>query len=51
MWEAAGGSAIAGTRGERRMDIEFFLKLMSEKNASDMFLTSGAPVSLELGAA
>ena len=30
------------------MDIEFFLKLMSEKNASDMFLTSGAPVNIKV---
>ena len=28
------------------MDIEYFLKLMAEKNASDMFLTSGAPVNI-----
>ena len=25
------------------MDIEYFLKLMAEKNASDLFLTTGAP--------
>ena len=30
------------------MDIEFFLKLMAEKNASDMFLTSGAPVNIKV---
>src|SRR5690606_40658113 len=30
------------------MDISYFLKLMVEKNASDMFLTSGAPVYIKV---
>jgi twitching motility protein PilU len=30
------------------MDIGYFLKLMTEKNASDMFLTSGAPVNIKV---
>ncbi|HBK55315.1 MAG TPA: type IV pili twitching motility protein PilT, partial [Xanthomonadales bacterium] len=30
------------------MDIAYFLKLMTEKNASDMFLTSGAPVNIKV---
>jgi twitching motility protein PilU len=30
------------------MDIGYFLKLMLEKNASDMFLTTGAPVYLKV---
>ena len=30
------------------MDIDYFLKLMAEKNASDMFLTSGAPVNIKV---
>ena len=30
------------------MDIEYFLKLMAEKNASDLFLTTGAPVNLKV---
>src|SRR5690606_41976215 len=30
------------------MDISYFLKLMGEKNASDMFLTSGAPVYIKV---
>ena len=30
------------------MDIGYFLKLMAEKNASDMFLTSGAPVNIKV---
>ncbi len=29
------------------MDIGYFLKLMTEKNASDMFLTTGAPVYIK----
>ena len=28
------------------MDIGYFLKLMTEKGASDMFLTTGAPVNI-----
>ena len=32
------------------MDISYFLKLMVEKNASDMFLTAGAPVDIKLEA-
>ena len=31
------------------MDIGYFLKLMTEKNASDMFLTTGAPVYIKIG--
>ena len=30
------------------MDIGYFLKLMAEKNASDMFLTTGAPVYVKV---
>ncbi|TXH63926.1 MAG: PilT/PilU family type 4a pilus ATPase [Thermomonas sp.] len=30
------------------MDIDYFLKLMAEKNASDMFLSSGAPVNIKV---
>src|SRR5690606_10117454 len=30
------------------MDIGYFLKLVAEKNASDMFLTSGAPVNIKV---
>ncbi|MCL7714887.1 PilT/PilU family type 4a pilus ATPase [Stenotrophomonas mori] len=30
------------------MDIGYFLKLMTEKNASDMFLTTGAPVHIKI---
>lgn len=30
------------------MDISYFLKLMREKNASDMFLTTGAPVYIKI---
>ena len=30
------------------MDIGYFLKLMVEKNASDMFLTTGAPVYIKV---
>ncbi len=30
------------------MDIGYFLKLMAEKNASDMFLTVGAPVNIKI---
>jgi len=30
------------------MDISYFLKLMVEKNASDMFLTAGAPVYIKV---
>jgi twitching motility protein PilU len=30
------------------MDIGYFLKLMKEKNASDMFLTTGAPVHIKV---
>jgi Tfp pilus assembly ATPase PilU len=44
--------ACNGTRpivGETfRMDIGYFLKLMTEKNASDMFLTTGAPVYIKI---
>ena len=30
------------------MDIDYFLKLMAEKNASDMFLSAGAPVNIKV---
>lgn len=30
------------------MDIGFFLKLMTEKRASDMFLSTGAPISIKI---
>ena len=30
------------------MDIGYFLKLMTDKNASDMFLTTGAPVHIKV---
>ncbi len=30
------------------MDIGYFLKLMTEKNASDMFLTTGAPIYIKI---
>src|SRR5690606_27798579 len=30
------------------MDIGYFLKLMTEKGASDMFLTTGAPVNIKV---
>src|SRR5690606_25572505 len=32
----------------RWMDIGYFLRLMSEKGASDMFLTTGAPVYIKV---
>jgi twitching motility protein PilU len=42
-------AAPAGARGqESRMDIGYFLKLMTEKGASDMFLTTGAPVNIKV---
>jgi len=36
------------TAKEQQMDIGYFLKLMTEKNASDMFLTTGAPVNIKV---
>lgn len=30
------------------MDISYFLKLMNEKNASDMFLSTGAPINIKI---
>ena len=30
------------------MDIDYFLKMMREKNASDMFLTTGAPLYIKV---
>ena len=30
------------------MDIGYFLKLMREKNASDLFLSTGAPVYIKV---
>src|SRR3546814_15784201 len=38
--------SLPGSRGSL-MDIGYFLKLMTEKNASDMFLTTGAPVYIK----
>jgi twitching motility protein PilU len=48
--------AVAGRRRpypqqaerETPMDIGYFLKLMTEKGASDMFLTTGAPVNIKV---
>src|SRR5690606_6687400 len=40
------GAALQGDY--RAMDIGYFLKLMTEKNASDMFLTTGAPVYIKV---
>ena len=37
-----------GIKGTNSMDIGYFLKLMTEKNASDMFLTTGAPVFIKV---
>lgn len=39
---------ITVLNGDSRMDIGYFLKLMTEKNASDMFLTSGAPIYIKI---
>src|SRR3546814_14013609 len=39
--------SLPGSRGSL-MDIGYFLKLMTEKNASDMFLTTGAPVYIKV---
>src|SRR5690606_26476700 len=36
------------TKGGLFMDIGYFLKLMTDKNASDMFLTTGAPVHIKV---
>ncbi|MFT3791160.1 MAG: PilT/PilU family type 4a pilus ATPase [Rudaea sp.] len=33
------------------MDIGYFLKLMNEKNASDMFLSTGAPINIKISGA
>jgi twitching motility protein PilU len=33
------------------MDISYFLKLMNDKNASDMFLSSGAPIHIKIAGA
>src|SRR5690606_21395974 len=52
-WEAGrghcgdAGRAVAIIEGVG-MDIGYFLKLMVEKNASDMFLTTGAPVHVKV---
>jgi twitching motility protein PilU len=49
LWKAAAGFATATRRRhEARMDIGYFLKLMAEKGASDMFLTTGAPVNIKV---
>src|SRR5690606_32330947 len=44
------GSQTSGAarQGNPTMDIGYFLKLMTEKNASDMFLTTGAPVYIKV---
>jgi len=50
------GTPLPGRNQRRRgklegintMDIGYFLKLMTEKNASDMFLTTGAPVYIKV---
>ncbi len=33
------------------MDISYFLKLMNDKNASDMFLSTGAPINIKIAGA
>src|SRR5690606_5036681 len=54
LWKAGAWLATPGKarhpRGRRSdcMDIGYFLKLMTEKNASDMFLTTGAPVNIKV---
>jgi twitching motility protein PilU len=40
--------AVQTTQREPAMDIGYFLKLMTEKGASDMFLTTGAPVNIKV---
>src|SRR5262249_10294699 len=42
------GGVVARQDREASMDIGYFLKLMTEKGASDMFLTTGAPVNLKV---
>jgi len=42
------GRRLTVLNGDSRMDIGYFLKLMTEKNASDMFLTSGAPIYIKI---
>src|SRR6478735_8564981 len=42
------GGTDRGTEKGNRMDISYFLKLMVEKNASDMFLTAEAPVYIKV---
>ena len=39
---------VQTTQREPAMDIGYFLKLMTEKGASDMFLTTGAPVNIKV---
>ena len=41
-------AARGNETGIDAMDIEYFLKLMAEKNASDMFLSAGAPVNIKV---
>src|SRR5690606_8409929 len=43
VWQTTGAMP-----GENGMDIGYFLKLMTEKGASDMFLTTGAPVNIKV---
>src|SRR5690348_8973441 len=45
------GNALArttGSIGKTSMDIGYFLKLMMDKGASDMFLSTGAPVHIKV---
>jgi twitching motility protein PilU len=45
---ASGKSLPPALAEDSTMDIGYFLKLMTEKNASDMFLTTGAPVNIKV---
>src|SRR5690606_32484639 len=46
--KAPGRNDRARVKGGSFMDIGYFLKLMTEKNASNMFLTTGAPVHIKV---
>jgi len=49
LWKAEAAFATTNPGSfEARMDIGYFLKLMAEKGASDMFLTTGAPVNIKV---
>jgi len=39
---------IATTGARLSVDIGYFLKLMNEKNASDLFLSTGAPINIKI---